>query len=192
MARSFNGQEKEAIQKNLLDACKQSWTQFGYKKTSVDALCKQVGISKGAFYLFFESKEALFCDVLCAVQKEICGAASAIIEKRKDKYGVAEALKSVYRAYDSNNFLYQADSMDYTVLMRKLSPAQAKRIEASSKMSRHLFLSQPYLALKVDEDLAISVIYALIMNVKNKDVLPRNATETFDFMVDHLMDSLYV
>lgn len=49
---------------------KQSWTQYGYKKTSVDELCRQAGISKGAFYLFFESKEALFCEVLCSVQEQ--------------------------------------------------------------------------------------------------------------------------
>ena len=37
--------------------------------------------------------------------------------------------------------------------------------------------------------MAASVIYSLIM--KNKDVLPRDHAETFDFMVDHLIDSLY-
>ena len=53
MARSFSEREKDNIKKSLQEACKQSWTQYGYKKTSVDDLCKQVGISKGAFYIFF-------------------------------------------------------------------------------------------------------------------------------------------
>lgn len=44
---------------------------------------------------------------------------------------------------------------------------------------------------KVDPDMAMSVIYSLIMNIKNKDVLPYDHMETFGFMVDHLMDSLY-
>lgn len=52
MARSFAEQEKERIRKNLLEACKRSWAQYGYKKTSVDELCREAGISKGAFYLF--------------------------------------------------------------------------------------------------------------------------------------------
>jgi len=46
------------------------------------------------------------------------------------------------------------------------------------------------LKFKVNADLAMSVIYSLIMNIKNKDVLPHNHMETFDFMVDHLIDSL--
>lgn len=191
MARSFSEREKENIKKNLQEACKQSWTQYGYKKTSVDELCKQVGISKGAFYLFFESKEALFCEVLCSVQEQICNVALEIIEKHRDRYGVAEALKFIYREYDKNNFLYDSDSIDFTILMNKLSEEQAKKIEKSNHMSEQLFTGQTHLKFKVDASMAMSVIYSLIMNIKNKDILPHNHMETFDFMVDHLIDSLY-
>lgn len=191
MARSFTEREKENIKRSLQEACKQSWTQYGYKKTSVDDLCRQAGISKGAFYLFFESKEALFCEVLCFGQEQICNAASAVIEKHKDKYGAAEALKLIYREYDKNSFLYDSDSTDFTILTNKLSEEQAKKIEKSNHMSQQIFFSQPYLKFKVNADLAISVIYSLIMNIKNKDILPHNHIETFDFMVDHLIDSLY-
>ena len=191
MARSFTEREKENIRRSLQEACKQSWTQYGYKKTSVDDLCRQAGISKGAFYLFFESKEALFCEVLCSVQEQICNAASEVIEKHKDKYGVAEALKLIYREYDKNNFLYDSDNADFTILINRLSEEQAKKIEESNHMSQQLFLGKPYLKFKVDADLAMSVIYSLIMNIKNKDILPNNHMETFDFMVDHLIDSLY-
>ena len=191
MARSFTEREKENIKRSLRKACKQSWTQYGYKKTSVDELCRQVGISKGAFYLFFESKESLFCEVLCSVQEQICHAALEVIEEHKDKYGVAEALKLIYREYDKNNFLYDSDSMDFTILMNKLSEEQAKKIEESNRMSQKLFLSQPYLKFKVNANLAMSVIYSLIMNIKYKNILPHNHMETFDFMVDHLIDSLY-
>lgn len=191
MARSFTEREKENIKRRLQDVCKQSWTQYGYKKTSVDDLCKQVGISKGAFYLFFESKEALFCEVLCSVQEQICSAASEVIEKHKDKHGIAEALKFIYREYDKNNFLYNSDSTDFTILMNKLSEEQAKKIEESNYMNEQLFLGQPYLKFKVNAGLAMSVIYSLIMNIKNKDILPHNHMETFDFMVDHLIDNLY-
>ena len=191
MARGFTEREKDNIRKRLEGACKQSWTQHGYKKTNVEDICRQAGISKGAFYLFFESKESLFCEVLCSVQEQICHAALEVIEEHKDKYGVAEALKLIYREYDKNNFLYDSDSMDFTILMNKLSEEQAKKIEESNRMSQKLFLSQPYLKFKVNANLAMSVIYSLIMNIKYKDILPHNHMETFDFMVDHLIDSLY-
>ncbi len=39
----------------------------------------------------------------------------------------------------------------------------------------------------------IKIIFymALIMNIKNKDILPYNHMETFNFMVNNLTDSLY-
>jgi AcrR family transcriptional regulator len=191
MARSFTEREKENIKNKLQEACKQSWTQYGYKKTSVDELCRQAGISKGAFYLFFESKEALFCEVLCSVQRQVCDTASKIMEKEKNKYGVAEALKFIYREYDKNNFLYNTNKTDFTILMNRLSVEQAKKLEESNHISQQLFLSQPYLKFKVHGDLVVSIIYSLIMNIKNKDVLPYSHIETFDFMVDRLIDSLY-
>lgn len=191
MARCFTEREKENIKKGLQDACKRSWTQYGYKKTSVDELCREAGISKGAFYLFFESKEALFCEVLCSVQEQIRQVASRAMEEQKDRYGAAKALKLIYREYDKNNFLYNSNTTDFTIFMNRLTEDQIKKIEASNNVNQQLFLDQPYLKLKVDADMAASVIYSLIMNIKNKDIFPCNHTETFDFMVDHLIDSLY-
>lgn len=191
MSRSFTDYEKDNIRKSLLEVCKQSWTQYGYKKTSVDELCKHAGISKGAFYLFFESKEALFCEVLCTVQEQICDTASEIMEKQKDRRGVTEALKWIYREYDKNNFLYNADSMDFAIFKNRLSKEQVNKIRESENRSRQLFLNPPGLKLKAGGDMAIAVIYSLIMNIRNKDILPHNHMETFDFMATHLIDNLY-
>lgn len=191
MARSFSEREKENIRKSLIEICKQNWTQYGYKKTSVDEICKQTGISKGAFYLFFESKEALFCEILCSVQREICEMAAAAMEEEKGKSGAAKALKLIYRAYDKNSFLYGSDTADYTILMNKVSEEQAEEMKKAGELSEQLFSIHPALKLKVDVNMAISVIYSLIMNIKNKDILPQNHLEVFDFMADNLIDNLY-
>lgn len=190
MPKIFSTHEKENIVKGLLKACRQSWTQYGYKKTSVDELCRQVGISKGAFYIFFDSKEALFCEVLCCVQKEIFDAASQVMDQRQDKTGAAEAIKLVYREYEKNNFLHDASSTDFTILTNKLSEEQLQKISHSNERNKTLFWEKPYLRLRVDADMALSVIYALIMSVKIKDTVP-NHLEVFDFMVDHLIDDIY-
>lgn len=81
--------------------------------------------------------------------------------------------------------------MDFIILMNKLSKEQAEKINKSNTMNQELFLRRPYLRLKVDENMAMSVIYSLIMNIKNKDILPYNHVETFDFMADCLVNSLY-
>ena len=42
----------------------QAFSAYGLKKTNVEEIAEAAGISKGAFYIFYESKEALFMDVI--------------------------------------------------------------------------------------------------------------------------------
>ncbi len=44
---------------------------LGMKKTSVDQLTKAVGIAKGSFYKFYESKEMPFFAVLESIHSEL-------------------------------------------------------------------------------------------------------------------------
>ncbi len=64
MPRGFSDQEKSMIRQHLIEQGYQQFSTFGLKKTNVEELAKAAGISKGAFYLFYESKELLFMDVI--------------------------------------------------------------------------------------------------------------------------------
>ena len=61
----------------------------------------------------------------------------------------------------------------------------------SEEKNRNLFLEKSCLRLKVDENLAVSVIYSLIMNGKNKDALLQDHRSVLDFMTDHLIRAIY-
>ena len=186
----FSDQEKETIRRKLMEACAESWTQCGYKKTGVDGLCRSAGISKGAFYLFFDSKEALFCEVICAVQQRIYDTAAKLIAEKPDKNGVIDALCYLYREYDKNNFLHDSTSTDYNTLTDRLSPEQLEKMRELEQKNRSLFLDIPHLRRKLPEQLMVSTIYSLLMGVKQKDILP-NHVEVFDFLAEHIVDALY-
>jgi len=83
----------------------------------------------------------------------------------------------------------KAKIMDFVSLIPNME--QVKKIESSNEMCQRLFLQPACLKPEVPPDIIFSVIYSLIMNIKNKDILPFAHMETFDFMVDHLIDSLY-
>ena len=68
MTRSFTEQEKEEIRKRLLELGLKHFSTYGFKKTNVDEIARAAGISKGAFYRFYESKEILFMDVMEEVE----------------------------------------------------------------------------------------------------------------------------
>lgn len=64
MPRGFNEKEKQEIASKLLASGRERWIRHGFKKTSVDEIARDAGISKGAFYKFFNSKEEFFFDIL--------------------------------------------------------------------------------------------------------------------------------
>ncbi len=64
MPKGFTEYEKELIRKRLLEQGQRLFSAYGLKKTNVEEIAKAAGISKGAFYNFYDSKEALFMDVV--------------------------------------------------------------------------------------------------------------------------------
>lgn len=64
MPKGFSEDEKQEIAAQLLNQGHRLFTTHGLRKVTVEELATAVGISKGAFYLFYASKEALFMDVV--------------------------------------------------------------------------------------------------------------------------------
>lgn len=50
----------EETRSHIMDAAEASFAEAGYDGTGVAAICQAAGVSKGAFYYHFESKQALF------------------------------------------------------------------------------------------------------------------------------------
>ena len=66
MPRPFKEEEKERIRAKLLEAGRSCFLRYGLKKTTIEDVVHPTGIAKSSFYLFFDSKEALFIEVLMA------------------------------------------------------------------------------------------------------------------------------
>ena len=73
---AFTDYETEQLRKALLRETRHCAVTLGMKKTSVDQLTKAVGIAKGSFYKFFESKEMAFFAVLESIHSELYGTVS--------------------------------------------------------------------------------------------------------------------
>ena len=72
---AFTEYETEQLRKALLKETRRCAVTLGMKKTSVDQLTKAVGIAKGSFYKFYESKEMAFFAVLESIHSELYGVA---------------------------------------------------------------------------------------------------------------------
>jgi AcrR family transcriptional regulator len=56
-------QRGEATRSHILDAAGELFAEHGYDATSVADICAHAGVTKGAFYHHFESKQAVFLEL---------------------------------------------------------------------------------------------------------------------------------
>ena len=78
---AFTNYETEQLHKALLKETRHCAVTLGMKKTSVDQLTKAVGIAKGSFYKFYESKEMAFFAVLKSIHSELYGVADQALRR---------------------------------------------------------------------------------------------------------------
>ncbi|GFI61136.1 hypothetical protein IMSAG049_00293 [Clostridiales bacterium] len=82
MSIAFSENERKIILEKLKKGAKIFSAEKGMKKTSVDKLVVYAGISKGAFYNFFRSKDELFLEILEDWHTKIYGdALDCLMEK---------------------------------------------------------------------------------------------------------------
>jgi AcrR family transcriptional regulator len=80
MPKAFTARENELIRNRLVELGYKQFSLYGLKKTNVEELAKAAGISKGAFYNFYESKEILFMDVAELAEKRFRQEIFAVID----------------------------------------------------------------------------------------------------------------
>jgi len=56
--------DMDNVKENIIRAASEKMQQVGIKSISVDDLCRELGISKKTFYVYFETKEALISTLL--------------------------------------------------------------------------------------------------------------------------------
>lgn len=71
MPRAFADEERELLKKKLRAVARQQIEERGVRAMAVGDLTRAVGISKGAFYLLYESKDALVMEILGDVEVEL-------------------------------------------------------------------------------------------------------------------------
>jgi AcrR family transcriptional regulator len=122
MPKRFSEREKEIIQAKLLKAGADYLARHGIRKTNVEDLTKAGGISKGAFYLFYDSKEDLFFDIL--QQFEADYQAHLLEEAARVNASPTESVKQLLRRafslWKTEPLFRRFDKEEYEYFLRRL------------------------------------------------------------------------
>lgn len=69
MPKIFTEQEREIIRNKLLDAGINALSVKHYREIKIEEIASSIGIAKGTFYNFFDSKEAFFYEIMQTVKE---------------------------------------------------------------------------------------------------------------------------
>ncbi len=197
MPKGFTDQEKKNIELSLISAGKDAFGRFGIKKTSVDELAKSAGISKGAFYMFFQSKEDLYFSILGQYEKEIQNRIFELLNKDSgdDRQKMKEVLKEIIKTVE-NDFFFQRllAKNEYDYLRRRLSPQQVEAafqtdIDFASQLTG---IWRRNGKLKVDDtELITGVLRAVFMVFMHReDVGSERFMDVIDFLLDAVIEKM--
>jgi AcrR family transcriptional regulator len=130
MPKSLSDSERTYIKNRLLKEARESMIRHGIKKTTVDDLVRRVGIPKGTFYLFYESKELLLFDVFCALHDEYQEKIMSEIENIRGEINadnLTDLIFNMYKLMDQSEIAQLMTGGEIEMLFRKLPPEISKQ-----------------------------------------------------------------
>ncbi|WP_071285326.1 TetR/AcrR family transcriptional regulator [Mycolicibacterium llatzerense] len=130
MAVAFTADEKDGIARVLVETAEQLFATQGLKKTSLDELVQAAGISKGSFYVFFDSKESLYLEVMLRRAPLVASGLSEALSRPVDEENLVGLMRAMTDVLVDDPFyrrlLMRADEL--TAVTRRVGPEQLARV----------------------------------------------------------------
>jgi AcrR family transcriptional regulator len=190
MPKGFTENEKKVIGERLLEQGYRQFSAHGLKKTNVEEIARAAGISKGAFYLFYASKEALFMDVMEQAEERF----RLQLLEAVDLPGPsprARLLAVLHRAFDlfkTIPLLQFFTSSDYDVLFRRMPPEKLEQHLGSDQVFIEELLERCRKAgipIRAQAPEVSGLLYALVLTFLHEgDFGPGNLKGTVDTLME--------
>ncbi|MDD3212320.1 MAG: TetR/AcrR family transcriptional regulator [Eubacteriales bacterium] len=186
MAVSFSDKEKSSIITALLQAAGRHATLKGMRKTTVDELAAEAGISKGAFYKFYSSKEHLFLEMLEQWHAEISRQVTQALaenEKLPPRGRAALMLKIAWRAMREHSIVgFCRDDLPF--MLRKLPEKLLRDHYQSNEDFIRSLMEQARVKPAVPEGEVYAAIRILMLSL----LVTSQVGENYGKAMDHLID----
>lgn len=105
MAKALTENEKILNENKIKKATKHLIEMYGFKRITVDQITKAASISKGAFYLYFNSKEDLLFDLIVEIHESSFKAAFSFFKENTDMTLEQSIPKFIFEMFNSKDHM---------------------------------------------------------------------------------------
>lgn len=190
MAKAFSESEQALIKEKLKKGAIEYVQRYGIRKVTVDELVKYAGISKGAFYLFYDSKELLFFDAIMEYHQQLHDAVSASIESVKGEITPDVLTETLFKVIKDNQSFWASlfANGDLEYMLRKLP----KQISEAHLMDDDKFFNQFFQDIHVAQNIKTEIfsgaLKAVSLTILHVDTI---GEEIFDDVLKILLKSVF-
>lgn len=168
---AFTEEQNETIRRDLIREARCCGVTVGMQKTSVEQLTEAVGISKGSFYKFFDSKELLFFAVLEDIHTECFAAAQKSLQENAAIDPASRTAAAILAACrwlsETKAFVFIENDAEF--LLHRL-PEEVKTAHYHDDETHIRQLLEKYdLVPKRGISLAVATVRGLILTVSHKE-----------------------
>ena len=168
---AFTEEQNETIRRDLIREARCCGVTVGMRKTSVEQLTEAVGISKGSFYKFFDSKELLFFAVLEDIHTECFAAAQKSLQENAAIDPASRTAAAILAACrwlsETKAFVFIENDAEF--LLHRL-PEEVKTAHYHDDETHIRLLLEKYdLAPNRGISLAAATVRELILTVSHKE-----------------------
>ncbi|MFH0883423.1 MAG: TetR/AcrR family transcriptional regulator [bacterium] len=142
-------EQRQKREQRILDVAKCHFEKYGYKRTVIDDIAREVGIAKGTFYLHFKSKQELYLRIVQRIQEQSIAVFAEQLEKMQTP---AELMRNLlYIAVD----LLRKEPLILETLNAGADHFVMKNLMAQPKMNRDMDASLVFYKHVLEEGIRI-------------------------------------
>lgn len=195
MAKGFSEKEKEIIKDKLKKTGIDLFGSLGIKKTNIEDLTKAAGIARGSFYLFYDSKEDFFMELLDEAEHKIKSDLISIISNSVgSKHEIVKSFlrEYIYSILETNPILKILinHSDEFETLLRKLPEGRLQSHTQNDRKSMSEFIrsfNDKGITLNKSEEVLTGIFRGLIFMSMHKSVI---GDAIFPSVIDAITEGL--
>lgn len=191
MPIAFTAEERTVLTGQLLESARRFVKEQSARKVTVEQLTDSVGISKGAFYLFYPSKEHLFYALLRQMHTELYGPAMELLEQPKGTPAqqLTCAILEGCRALDESGLcrFWEQDAPEILCAI----PSEERRAQQEQEYAVfRRFLAQNK-AADIPEEQAVNALHSLILTVPMRKKLGEDYPQILLWMAQGICAQIF-
>jgi AcrR family transcriptional regulator len=166
MPPAFTAEEKARITRLLLETGEKLFTGQGLRKTSLEELMAPTGVAKSSFYVFFDSKEALYLELMLRQSGEVKRRVidEALLSTGDTREGLRRFLRATLDELSANPLWRRLTTHpeEMQAVARKLSP---DRLAATTSEDNPATALSAYVAARAERGDLVTAEPAVIVGV---------------------------